>query len=162
MANRPILAGIHPKTLSEHSVLSPNLRGRSMRALSFALAVLAAIGSSGAIGAESKIEIGKKVADFALNDFRGQAVSLNQAGKDKAVVLVFLGTECPLCKLYAPRLAELAKQYEPKGVVFLGIDSNRQDSVTENASYARNHNHEFPILKDPNPGVADQACATSH
>ena len=32
--------------------------------------------------------------------------------------LVFFGTECPLAKLYAPRLAELAAKYEPRGVGF--------------------------------------------
>src|SRR5262249_14434814 len=69
-------------------------------------------------------------------------------------------TECPLAKLYAPRLVELAKQYGPKGVVFLGLDSNRQDSVTEIASYARIHGIEFPILKDLNQAIADRVGAT--
>ena len=47
-----------------------------------------------------------------------------------------------------------------KGVVFLGIDSNRQDAVTEIASYARVHEIDFPILKDLNQVVADQVGAT--
>ena len=81
---------------------------------------------------QSQAPLGKKVENFTLNDYHGQPHSLDQVGKDKIVVLAFLGTECPLAKLYAPRLAELAKEYEPKGVVFLGIDSNRQDAVDRN------------------------------
>ena len=67
------------------------------------------------VAEEPKAAIGKKVANFTLKDYRGQSVSLDKAAKDKVVVLAFLGTECPLCKLYAPRLAELAKQYESQG-----------------------------------------------
>ncbi len=76
------------------------------------------------------------------------------------MVLAFLGTECPLAKLYAPRLVELAKEYESRGVLFVGVDSNRQDSATEIAAYARQHAIEFPILKDLNQAVADQVGAT--
>ena len=131
-----------------------------MRTPSIALVVAATFCCAPIVAAEAKADAGKKVANFTLKDYRGQPHSLDQDGKDKVVVLAFLGTECPLCKLYAPRLVELAKQYEPKGVVFLGIDSNRQDAVTEIASYARVHEIGFPILKDLNQVVADQVGAT--
>jgi peroxiredoxin len=81
------------------------------------------------------------------------------AGK-KAVVVVFLGTECPLAKLYAGRLAELAAKYEPRGVAFFGINANQQDSLAEIAHYAKLHKIEFPILKDAGNVVADQFGAT--
>ena len=74
-------------------------------------------------------------------------------------MLAFLGTECPLAKLYAPRLAALAKEYESRGVVFVGIDANRQDAATEIAAYARQHGIEFPILKDLHQAVADKVGA---
>ncbi len=131
-----------------------------MQVKSVALLVLAALASAGAIAAEPKIVVGKKVESFTLKDFRGQPYSLDDAGKNKIVVLAFLGTECPLAKLYAPRLVDLAKQYESKGVVFVGLDSNRQDAVTEIASFARVHEITFPILKDLNQVVADKVGAT--
>ena len=101
-----------------------------------------------------------KVAPFTLKDYRGQPFDLAKAAQDKIVVLAFLGTECPLAKLYAPRLSELAKEYEPRGVIFVGIDANRQDAATEIAAYARHHGVEFPILKDLNQVVADRVGAT--
>ena len=94
--------------------------------------------------------LGKKVDAFSLQDFRGKQHALADAKDAKLVVIAFLGVECPLSKLYAPRLAELAGQYESKGVVFLGIDSNRQDSVTEMAQFAKVHELKFPLLKDLN------------
>jgi len=104
--------------------------------------------------------VGQKVEDFSLQDYRGKAHQLSDAKDAKGVVLVFLGVECPLCKLYGPRLAEMAKKYEAEGVVFYGIDSNRQDSVTEMAQFAKEHNIAFPILKDLNNALADQVGAS--
>ncbi len=103
--------------------------------------------------------MGRKVANFTLNDFYGRPHSLADLKAKKIVVLVFLGTECPLAKLYGPRLAELQKKYSDKGVQFLGINANRQDSITEIAAYARVHKIEFPILKDLRNKIADQLGA---
>ena len=50
------------------------------------------------------------------------------------MVLAFIGCECPVAKLYGPRLAQLAKDYEGKGVQFLGIDANQQDGVSQIAA----------------------------
>ncbi|MCH5372979.1 MAG: redoxin domain-containing protein, partial [Planctomycetes bacterium] len=71
----------------------------------------------------------------------------------------FLGTECPLAKLYGPRLARLCSEYESRGVGFLGVMANSQDSVTEIAAYARRHEIPFPLLKDVGNKLADQMGA---
>jgi hypothetical protein len=70
-------------------------------------------------------------------------------------VVAFLGTECPLAKLYGARLAELHGQYVKQGVGFVGINANTQDALTEVAAYARRHGIDFPILKDVGNRVAD-------
>lgn len=113
-------------------------------------------------GAEEKAAspIGKKIENFTSNDFYGKGHALGDYKDKKVVVLAFLGTECPLAKLYAPRLAELDQKLSAKGVQFLGVDSNRQDSITEIASYARVHGIKFPILKDLNNKLADELGAT--
>ena len=38
-----------------------------------------------------------------------------------AVVLFFLGTECPVSNGYAPEMQRLSEDYGPRGVVFRGI-----------------------------------------
>jgi peroxiredoxin/mono/diheme cytochrome c family protein len=104
--------------------------------------------------------IGRQIDDFKLNDFRGQPHALSDFQDKKLVVVAFLGTECPLAKLYGPRMQQLAQEFGPRGVAFLGINSNRQDSITEVAAHARIHGIEFPILKDLSNVVADQFGAT--
>lgn len=120
------------------------------------LACFVVIVICGGLSAGEKTPLGRKVADFTLQDFRGKEHSLAQAKDAKLVVVAFLGTECPLAKLYGPKLAKLAKTFEPRGVAFLGVDSNAQDSIAAMAAFARVHEIEFPFLKDLGNKVADQ------
>jgi len=99
------------------------------------------------------------ISDFTLSDFRGKQHQLSDFSDRKLVVVAFLGVECPLAKLYGPKLAKLADEYGPRGVAFAGINSNQQDSLTEIAAYARQHGIEFPLLKDLENKVADQFAA---
>ncbi len=103
--------------------------------------------------------LGRQVENFQLQDFRGKEHALSDYRDSKLIVLVFLGTECPLAKLYGPRLATLAEEYEPRGVSFLGVNANVQDSITEIATYARVHGIHFPILKDAANRLADSVGA---
>ncbi len=119
------------------------------------VAVVAVLASSLAQAAETS-PIGKKIDNFSARDFRGKASSLDELKSSKIVVVAFLGTQCPLAKLYGPRLAEMAAAYKDRGVAFLGVDSNQQDSVAEIAHYAKEHNIEFSLLKDAGNTIADQ------
>lgn len=104
--------------------------------------------------------IGRQIKDFTLNDFHGEPHQLSDFSDKKVVVVAFLGTECPLAKLYGPRMEEISQEFADRGAVFLGINSNRQDSITELAAHARRHGITFPILKDLKNEVADQFGAT--
>ncbi len=103
---------------------------------------------------------GTPVAGFTLEDVRGKQHSLDDLAGQQLVVIAFLGTECPLAKLYGPRLARLHQAYGPRGVAFVAINSNGHDSLAEIAASARTHGLEFPVLKDPGNQVADQFGAT--
>ena len=100
--------------------------------------------------------IGKKVENFSLQDFRGKTVSLIDQKEKSFIVIAFLGTECPLAKLYGGRLQKLSREFSEQGVAFYAIMSNQQDSLTEIAAYARKHEITFPVLKDAGNRVADQ------
>ncbi|HBL47605.1 MAG TPA: hypothetical protein DDZ90_29890, partial [Planctomycetaceae bacterium] len=103
--------------------------------------------------------LGKQVKNFTLQDFRGKSVQLDDQREQKLVVIAFLGTECPLAKLYGGRLQKLADEFASQGVAFYAIMSNQQDSLTEIAAYARKHEISFPVLKDAGNHVADQIGA---
>src|SRR4051812_17369647 len=69
--------------------------------------------------------LGKQIENFQLPDFLGAPHALADWKEKRAVVVAFVGAECPLAKLYSNRLVELAAQFEPQGVQFVAIDSNQ-------------------------------------
>src|SRR5262249_45943117 len=89
-------------------------------------ALILATGISGLARAADS-QIGKKAPEFRLTDLAGKEHSLAALKDAKLVVITFLGTECPLARLYAPRLTKMAAEYADKKVAFVGIDSNLQD-----------------------------------
>src|SRR5262245_50975280 len=72
--------------------------------------------------------VGRTIDDFTLNDHLGAKRSLAEWKDAKAVVVVFLGTECPLAKLYATKLAELEAKYGSQCVQFVGRNANTQEN----------------------------------
>ncbi|MEQ8786722.1 MAG: redoxin domain-containing protein [Pirellulaceae bacterium] len=122
--------------------------------------VILAVGAltASANAAEPRSHLGRQVEDFALKDYRGKTHQLSDVDS-KLVVLAFLGTECPLARLYGPRLAEIERRYAERGVAVLGVNSNVQDSTSEIAAYARLHKLDFPIVKDLGNRLADQLGA---
>src|SRR5881394_3441839 len=72
---------------------------------------------------------GKLIGEFKLTDVRGKVTALSEFRESDVLVVAFLGTECPLAKLYAPKLAKLEQEYRTRGVAFLSINSNAQDSL---------------------------------
>ena len=118
--------------------------------LSLLIAALAALATSDAVAA-----LPAAVPDFTLRTPDGQAVSLRE-GEPRVTVLAFLSVECPVAKLYAPRLGELERAYRSKGVRFLGIDSNFQDEASEVAEAVTAAGLRFPVLLDADQAVADR------
>jgi peroxiredoxin len=100
-------------------------------------------------------KLGTKIADFECPDFYGKVHHLSDFKESQAIVMVFVGTECPLVRAYSPRLNQLAADYADQKVTFLGVDSNRQDNLEEIKAFARQFKIAFPILKDNENRVAD-------
>jgi len=113
--------------------------------------------------------VGKRIGDFRLKDVRngkeiwlyGLAManrglgSLLNIKKTNAVVFVFLSPGCPIGEKYLPRLNELAREYDSKGVKFFGIASNDGDTPEELKAWAEKHELAFPVLHDPRNVQAD-------
>ena len=84
----------------------------------------------------------------SLPDAQQNLIELRLASNHRLQVVCFLGCECPLAKLYGPRLMALHDEFQSRGVTFLGINSNPQDSLADVADYVTTFNIPFPMLKD--------------
>lgn len=126
--------------------------------IGFALALtLVAWASVVGSGAEVKgLKPGDKAEDFVLKDYDGKEHRLSDYKDAKAIVVMFIATRCPVSNAYNERMVQLYKDYQPKGVAFLAINSNKQEPVKEVAEHAKKHGFQFPVLKDPNNVIADK------
>ena len=106
-----------------------------------------------------KVELDTIVKDFTLKDADGASHALYQLSEEKpATVVLFLATQCPVVTDYAERIVALVKIYNEKHekkVQFIGINSNKQETIEEIAEYSKKHGFEFPVLKDPENKIAD-------
>ncbi|MCE2400695.1 redoxin domain-containing protein [Candidatus Poribacteria bacterium] len=105
---------------------------------------------------ENPVKIDEKVKEWSLKDTENETHSLKKLREEKkAVVLVFLATQCPGLDDYIERINTLVKDYKEKKVQFVGIHSNKHETIEEIKKYRKKHNFDFPILKDPDNELAD-------
>lgn len=100
------------------------------------------------------------IKSFTLPDLDGKNVSLTDLKSSKAIVLMFISTQCPVSNDYNARMAALSNDYSGKGVTFLGINSNKAEDVAEIKEHAAKNGFKFTILKDKGNVVADQLAAS--
>ncbi len=121
------------------------------------LALFIGIGSSFA-RAETTLGIAS-LQRIDLVDYRGRTWTLDDFEDSSLLIVAFLGTECPLAKLYSVRLRDIANEYSAKSVRVIAVMSNRQDSLAEIGSFASRQQLEFPVLKDAGNVFADRIGA---
>lgn len=96
------------------------------------------------------------VKDFSLRDVKGHRHTAAAWKDKKAVVLFFLGTECPVSNGYAPEYTRLAKAFTGQGVLFCGIHPDPNVTTEDAVKHAAEYRLDFPILLDPTQAVTKQ------
>ena len=127
-----------------------NVDYRNWLKFAFAVALTLMLASLGKATAQ--------VDGFDLVSTDGEKLSVKAVeatDKVELTVLYFTGIQCPLAKLYTPRVNALAQEYS-KSTRFFGISSNRQDSAEEFKEFITAHKIAFPCGKDFNNVVADR------
>ena len=105
------------------------------------------------------LPLGATAPDFALPDTAGKTVSLADFAGEPAYLVVFMCNHCPYVKHVADALAELARQYQGRGVAVIGINSNDADTYADDspakmAEEATQRKYTFPYLYDATQAVA--------
>lgn len=97
----------------------------------------------------------RRVPNFVLPDCTGKQVGLADFDDADLIVVVFMGTRCPIANAYIPYLNELHQRYRGRKVQVLGINANLSDSVPAIARHARDFDIGFPMLVDHQQFVLD-------
>lgn len=113
------------------------------------------------------LELGTQAPEFELPDtVSGKNIKLSDIKSDKATVVMFLCNHCPYVIHVNPEIVRLAKEYQAKGVSFVGISSNDVDNYPQDGpgkmkELAAEVGYTFPYLYDATQEVArayDAAC----
>ena len=107
------------------------------------------------------------VKDFSLPNVDGRSISLSSYAGQKAVVLVFTGNHCVYSKKYEDRILAMAKEYGPRQVAFLLINSNdpalsEDDRPEVMKARATEKAYPCPYLQDADRHVAELLGATKN
>jgi peroxiredoxin len=99
------------------------------------------------------------ITDFSLKSTDGSMVSSQTYSNQKAWVVIFTGNHCVYSKKYEERLMQYAKEFTPKGVGFILINSNdplqsEEESLNNMQNRAKEKNFPFAYLQDEKQSVA--------
>lgn len=106
------------------------------------------------------IELGTKAPEFCLPDtVSGKTLCLNDLKSDKATVVMFICNHCPYVIHIIEKLSDISKDYNQKGISFIGISSNDvenypDDSPDKMKEFAAKYGNPFPYLYDESQDVA--------
>ena len=119
-------------------------------------ASLALLAVFAAVAVAESPAIGSAAPTIQLTGIDGKPFSLADATKaNKAVVVMFIATKCPYSNAYNVRLKNMAEEYARKGILFVGINSNKTEPEDEVKAHAKEHGWGFTVVKDPGNKVAD-------
>jgi peroxiredoxin len=105
------------------------------------------------------LPLGTKAPAFRLPDPQGRTFSLADFKGAPALLVIFMCNHCPYVKHIREGLAKLARDYQPRNVAVVGINSNDvasypDDSPKRMAQEAASAGYVFPYLYDETQAVA--------
>src|SRR5258708_39794695 len=92
--------------------------------------------------------------NLTLSGPHGAQVSI-PAGKGEVTVVLFISTVCPVSNNYNTRMNDLYRDYSAKGVKFVFVKSNQNESAAEGEEHARRAGFAFPVYRDLGNPTAD-------
>ena len=84
-----------------------------------------------------------------LPDLSGKSVEPLRAGPAKAVVFLFLRTDCPISNRYAPELRRLYEKFAAGDVTFWLVYADADESAAVIRRHLREYGYRAGVLRDP-------------
>ena len=97
---------------------------------------------------------------FQLRDTQGAVHTPAEWTGHKAVLLLFVTTDCPIANSYVPEMNRIRDAYAPRGVLLYAVQAEPRTPVADVAWYAREYRYSFPLLLDPSHVLVKLTSAT--
>jgi len=83
-----------------------------------------------------------------IADLTGREVDPLRATDAKAIVLLFIRTDCPISNRYAPEVRRLQDKFAPKGVTFWLVYPDPSESVEVISQHIKEYRYSLDALRD--------------
>lgn len=90
----------------------------------------------------------------------GTAVDPFAEPTGRAVVLFFVGVDCPISNRYAPEVKRIYREFAPQGVRFYLVYPDPDVTPAAAEEHAEAYGYPFPALLDPSHRLVERAAAT--
>ena len=105
------------------------------------------------------LELGTPAPGFSLPDFDGREHALAEFAGAPALLVAFICGHCPFVKHLRSEFAAMAREYQPRGLAVVAINSNDveaypQDGPDGMRAEAAQSGYVFPYLLDASQAVA--------
>jgi peroxiredoxin len=95
-----------------------------------------------------------------LTDIDGATHSIDSRDDRRALVLVFVTTDCPIANSYQPLLSKLQHEYQNKGFQFVLVHEGPGQTPEKLKLHAKEYGVAFPIIMDEDHSLARKLHAT--
>ena len=116
--------------------------------------------------AQAALKLNDRIPEFRdLRGVDGKAHSTAEYSGKNILVVAFSCNHCPYVRAYEDRIIALQREYGPKGVQVIAINSNEtknypEDSFDKMVLRAQERGFNFPYLRDEDQSVAEAFGAT--
>jgi len=101
----------------------------------------------------------EQVRDWQFVDITGKKHAPFDSKKTKALVAVFICSDCPIANYFQPSLRDMAKKYEAQGVRFVLIHSDLECTRKAAKKHAKEYAITIPVVLDHKQEMAKQLKA---
>ena len=148
------LMGTDPRSRRSAEDMDDSNHRSTLSGLATVVVVLGVLGGAGKFFRGQPAIVGRDAPDFSLSLVAngsdlggdGKALSVSQL-RGHPVLLDFWATWCRYCRAEAPIVDALSKRWHDKGVVFVGVSTDRPEEG-DPGQFARAHGMTFPIVSD--------------
>ena len=97
---------------------------------------------------------------WKLKTLDGSSVQPFADQATKAMVLVFVTTDCPIANAYHPKLAEMYQKYQTKGIRFYLVHSSKEINKQAGQKHVEEYRLQIPVVLDKDQSIARRVGAT--
>lgn len=98
--------------------------------------------------------------NYDVKDINNQWINLEKLSGEKLTVIDFWATWCKPCVNALPKINQLSKDFENKGVNFIGVNVDGPRNQAKVKPFSQSMNLSYPVILDPDKEILSELNAS--